>query len=286
MSFDEEGNLHEEPPWTDCNGNFDECSGYRDIDGHGTYCAGLVFQIAPEADVFIAKVTPPNTREADPDVVACAIHYATRAWKADIISMSLGFDCPDVALEVALNEHPKTVVFAAAANHGTNGRSITFPASIPSVICVKSANGDGTTSSFCPNTHLPNQISALGEEVLSMWPVDETRGTMQRRCRGTSVSTPIAAAIAALVLDFVYTGCLSNKVMVPNMQNVVDDVKRFPRDRLLRLLQSDLFSNPDQSGAVRNVVPWLLLRDDLRVREGVHTQAARKIRDLLNPHGY
>lgn len=41
-------------------------SGYRDTDGHGTHCTGLLLQTAPNAHIYIAKVG--SDRDNDPTI--------------------------------------------------------------------------------------------------------------------------------------------------------------------------------------------------------------------------
>lgn len=98
----------------------------------------------------------------------------------------------------------KTLLFAAASNDGGNfGRS--FPANYPSVFCIHSTDGQGNPSSFNPTAHERDvNFSLLGEHVSSHWPAGK-RGHNDNVnvLSGTSVATPIAAGLAALVLSFV-----------------------------------------------------------------------------------
>lgn len=46
-----------------------EASG-RDSCGHGTYGASLLMKVAPEADIYVARVVKENDSSLDPDDVA------------------------------------------------------------------------------------------------------------------------------------------------------------------------------------------------------------------------
>ena len=47
--------------------------GDRDIDGHGTHGAALLLQVAPEADIFVARVFR-DRKESRGDIMAEVIH--------------------------------------------------------------------------------------------------------------------------------------------------------------------------------------------------------------------
>ena len=97
----------------------------------------------------------------------------------------------------------KILVFAAASNTGANSAAgPAFPASLERVFCINSANGVGRRSDFNPTDPGGwNIFTAPGEAVDSAWPLHQNKG-LYKRDSGTSIATPIAAATAALVLDF------------------------------------------------------------------------------------
>jgi uncharacterized protein YbaA (DUF1428 family) len=101
------------------------------------------------------------------------------------------------AVYTAIAKYPdKPLMFAAASNGGKlDWRR--FPASHPDVFCIHSATSDGNPSSFNPTADANDNYSVLGEFVEA-----PHKGTATERLSGTSVATPIAAGIAALVLDF------------------------------------------------------------------------------------
>jgi hypothetical protein len=117
--------------------------------------------------------------------------------------MSLGFSQERYELAEALREanHKGIIVFAAASNHG-NRRLIAWPARDRDLaICVTSGDEYNRPSKFAPspNRTLPMLITH-GENIYSQWPTNLGGGF--RRMSGTSVSTPIAAGMAAMILAF------------------------------------------------------------------------------------
>jgi hypothetical protein len=69
------------------------------------------------------------------------------------------------------------------------------------VIRINSADGDGVPSGFNPDAEVGRRICTLGEGVPSCQPDPDDPLQMIHRS-GTSFATPIAAAIAAIVLGF------------------------------------------------------------------------------------
>lgn len=110
------------------------------------------------------------------------------------------------------------LLFAAASNAGKNaGR--TFPARDPHVICIHSTNGKGIPSGFNPPFWAEDRnFCILGERVNQPY----RRQNGQTRLSGTSVATPIAAAVAAMVLHF------SRQPKLPKLSDL-------PEERLKKL---------------------------------------------------
>lgn len=94
-------------------------------------------------------------------------------WEVDIIGLSFGLSYQIAGLD-GLRKAIKDVyskdivIFAAAANHGAMD-DVTFPANLPKVICVNSADGDGNRSPFNPPIKREGSISALGEAIPASW---------------------------------------------------------------------------------------------------------------------
>jgi hypothetical protein len=115
--------------------------------------------------------------------------------------MSFGFKNESREVEAALQRASMhgVLLFAAAAASGINNQ-ICFPARHPGVISIYAADGHGHASDFNPppQQHDAN-FSTLGEAV----PVSSLQeGQKERWLSGTSFATPIAAGIAASILEF------------------------------------------------------------------------------------
>lgn len=141
--------------------------------------------------------------------IAPAIRHVVDEWSVDIITMSFGWKVgpttasKDVRKALRYATDNDTLLFAAASNDArSNTREIAFPASYSDVFGIFSTDGSGRWSDFNPHRQRNKlYIATLGEEVQSAIPTSLHQGLMQRRS-GTSTATPIAAAIAALVLQF------------------------------------------------------------------------------------
>jgi subtilisin family serine protease len=121
----------------------------------------------------------------------------------DIISMSFAISKQDKQNKEAISQaieavQDKVLMFAAASNAGQNvGR--TFPAKHNAVFCIHATNGNGSPLTLNPRPHLKDlNFSTLGQHVEA-----PSKGQETIRISGTSVATPVAAGIAALVLEFV-----------------------------------------------------------------------------------
>jgi hypothetical protein len=183
--------------------------------------------------------------------------------------MSFGFrssiDIVEDAITYAAGR--KIIIFAAAANHGGNLKHIAFPALMGSVICIKSAQGNGISSNFNPsNTDDAGfNFSTLGEGVLSLWPMKETEYgiVLKRRQSGSSVATPIAAGIAALLLEFSRQPDENSKPgLLEESREALKSV-----DGMKILFRCSSMS--ERIGDCRYVVPWNLL--DSQFTNGLKT---------------
>jgi hypothetical protein len=178
----------------------DPDSAQKDKSGHGTHVALLLMEIAPQADIYVARVFQ-DGNGVTADYIAQAIELAVNEWKVDIISMSFGFpnwiENVDKALKLAHSND--VLLFAAAANDGGNTLiSKAWPARDPKVFCVHATDEFGSNWHKNPprNSKVDNWAT-LGVNVLSGWTEDKMQAMT-----GTSIATPIAAGTAALFIDF------------------------------------------------------------------------------------
>jgi hypothetical protein len=121
--------------------------------------------------------------------------------EVNIINMSLGFsELGSLELTKTLTDADRAgiSVFAAASNHG-NRNPIAWPARDRLLaICVGSNDEMNKLSAFAPSTNRKFPIFVTyGENIYSHWP-----GGGYRKMSGTSVSTPIAVGMAAMIIAF------------------------------------------------------------------------------------
>ncbi|OBT39280.1 hypothetical protein VE00_10597 [Pseudogymnoascus sp. WSF 3629] len=180
----------------------DDCKDYY---GHGTHVARLLLTLAPQAELYIAKVSNGKSI-SPPDLyrIAEAIIWACNN-KVHIISMSFGLDNRDTDIDKAISiaYNSGITMFAAAANNGGNK-----PRAYPSnkhntVICIHASDGGGNRAKINPSPVVKqHNFSTLGISIESRW----ERKKVQ--ISGTSFATPIAVALAADVLEYARYKCL------------------------------------------------------------------------------
>ena len=117
------------------------------------------------------------------------------------MSIGLEDDNSDIdrALEAAINPNKDElrgrIVLAAAANGGGNDRCA-FPARRTGVIAIHATDKKGNRAEFNPDPEGDSNFATLGVDIYSKW--DGYRVSAS----GTSYATPIAAGIAANILEF------------------------------------------------------------------------------------
>jgi subtilisin family serine protease len=250
-----------------------------DLDGHGTHCTSLLLKFAPNAEIHIGRVFQRSRAPASSLVTLAnvsyserlsisthsvqAIKYATETWEVDIISISLGFPevDTDVMQEIKTAAAKPVLIFASAANNTVHERKpIRFPAQMKEVFCIFSADTNSIESAFNPKPRYDrDNFMFPGENIEGAWPLalagvspeTETReGRTYRRLSGTSCATPIAAAVAAGVLEFAWQG-RETKIRRVEMLKHFDGMK----DVFLEML--DKYKPGD--GCYHYVKPWKLI---------------------------
>ncbi|KAF6826078.1 subtilase [Colletotrichum musicola] len=185
-----------------------------DCDGHGTRVGQILLQVAPAADLHVAKVFRTRDDLADPELAVEAIDRATHEWKVDMIVMCFGFDQPipliREAMDNASTAKKPPLFFAATRNDGAHKRT-SWPARDISVFGISSTAGNGDVSPFNPLENDAHPILyAFGEGVPIKTADPRNPAKLSTKfVSGTSYATPVAAGLAANLL-----GCIRMVVKV------------------------------------------------------------------------
>lgn len=194
-----------------------------------------------------------------------AILHAVETWKVDIITMSFGFQDWDdeIANAIEVAKRHNVLIFAAASNSGANNEeSVAFPARYSeAVLSINASDGNGSRSRFNPPPTVESfNFSILGEAVESAWPTSLIQSGRQR-LSGTSVATPIAAGVAALILD--YASQAQRNIQCRDRLNTTRGMRRV----------LDAMAKPHEG--YRYIRPWSLLKDhgdDKEIERGISSK--------------
>jgi subtilisin family serine protease/flagellar hook assembly protein FlgD len=179
-----------------------------DAIGHGTFVAGVAAATGDNgigiagasmgASVLAVKVADP-VGDIWTDTLASGIIWAADHG-ADVINLSLGSDTPDQMESdaVAYAVGKGVLVVAAAGNDGTTTPS--YPAAYPQVIAVGATDAAGQRAGFSQYGSWVT-VAAPGTAITSTTPTagSSNFASGYDQAQGTSFSTPIVAAEAALL---------------------------------------------------------------------------------------
>ena len=197
-----------------CKDFTNSASGFQDLHGHGTHCAGItaatnnsigIVGIAPQATLVAVKVLN-DSGSGSFSWVANGIRYVadlvltgSHSNKKKIITMSLGGAAGSNDLQAAIDYAIAKGCFitAAAGNRGCSGTSntIDFPGKYPQVITVASIGKTQSASSFS-SCGAEIDLAAPGEAIYSTH-----KNGGYALLSGTSMATPNVAGIMALIVS-------------------------------------------------------------------------------------
>ena len=156
--------------------------------------------------------------------------------------MSFGLDARDDDLDDIINRAAAAgkILLAAAGNHGNNGPR-TFPATNRNVICIHASDGKGKDGRISPQpVGNDDNFMTLGIAVPLIWQSNDVFRS------GTSFATPIAAGMAADVLEIAKRTIKMTDRQKEHLHS---------SDGMRRIFQ---LLSPMSDGGYRYVVPWSL----------------------------
>ena len=207
-----------------------------DDNQHGTHATGIccavnndlgIVGVAPECKAIPVKVLD-KRGSGDLRIVAQGIRWAADNG-ADIISMSLGSPTPIQEVRKAIQYASKKgiPVFVAAGNSGCT-KDVFYPAAYEETIAIGSIDENFNRSKFsCTGKNL--DFMAPGGKILSTVPKN-----MYAILSGTSMATPWAVGIAALLLSAV------KHKKVSTVLNSVEDYRVALRQYAIDITDSNL----------------------------------------------
>ncbi len=196
--------------------NFSDSSTDDDLNGHGTHVGGIVAAltnnatgvagVCPSCKLMSVKVLNDNGAGAY-SWIANGITYAANHG-AKVISMSLGGSQKSTTLENAVKYawNHNVVVVAAAGNSGNPSK--TYPAAYTNAIAVAATNNQDQKAGFSEYGSWVD-VAAPGVDIYSTWndnsstsnpqPVCDSSVECYKYASGTSMATPMASGVAALI---------------------------------------------------------------------------------------
>ena len=236
----------------DGNGYIDDVNGWNfvansnnptDDNGHGTHVSGIIgaqnndfgtVGIAYNVQIMPLKAGNSSGYFNNSDI-AEAITYAYMNG-ASVINMSFGGEAITLEVEEALRAAYTDCVLVASAGNDSKCNNLehvnlhppvnngTYPAALPYVIGVMSANQSLTKKSYfsnyddTPNNNIEYEVYAPGENIISTFPNNKTLSMS-----GTSMAAPVVSGVAALLRStYPDRNSYSNKMLQSQIVNTGD----------------------------------------------------------------
>lgn len=176
-----------------------------DRNGHGTFVIGEIAAlhdnekgvagILPDAEILSYKVIDSDGEGNISDAIFALDDIRENYRNVDVVNMSLGSEHYSSSFQAACNRLANTGVILVASAGNDGNRVYNYPASYDNVISVAATNKYGSTSFFSQHNNMVD-IAAPGEDILGLGIANSSDYCYHS---GTSMSSPIVAAIAAMV---------------------------------------------------------------------------------------
>lgn len=193
---------------------FSKTATVKDGSGHGTHTAGIAAAaigngqggagVAPECGLMIVQVLDDNGSGSEASIADGIVWGADHG--AKVMTMSLGLykrsKVVEDALQYALDRD--VVLCASAGNSNKLNDPVTaphLPSTYPGVIEVAASDSQDKKASFS-NFGKTVSVAAPGVEILSTvptYPSSDAGGTNYAKMSGTSMASPFAAGVVALI---------------------------------------------------------------------------------------
>ncbi|CAF3573395.1 unnamed protein product [Fusarium graminearum] len=247
----------------------------KDNSEHGTDSVALIQKAYSRVELYVAKVFDGNDADCNTATyMAKAIDWAMQN-NVDIISISAGFKEDHAELErqvkkaTAGGEMQEILIFAAASNWQDSQGGVAFPARMADrVTCIFCCNGGRRSSREW------NPRARTGTSNFTMIGEDVVLDSGKKLKGGTSVSTALAAGLAAKIIDF------------SRQPDICDFISESTRRKLKTKAGMDsifkgMSGEPDREG-YECIEPWQILPADsknkashekyrITVRQGICT---------------
>jgi subtilisin family serine protease len=169
----------------------------KSVAGHGTFIAGLLATLAPEARVLPVRAFGTDGL-GNAFTVAAAVKYAADHG-AQVINLSLGSNEASALLQDAIiDARQRGIIVVAAVGNDNDEMTPQFPASLDEVLAVAAIDLQSHKAPFSNFGHHID-VCAPGVKLISAYPNQREGG--YAIWSGTSFAAPLAAAEAALVLS-------------------------------------------------------------------------------------
>lgn len=204
---------------------------------HGTHVAGIIAQNAPDAKLMPLKVFE-RGRAYTSDIVR-AIEYAQQHG-ANIVNMSFGGKDDNRALREAMAAGDVLFICAAGNARADVDAAPVYPASfeLENVISIASLNQDLGFSYYSNYGTTSVDIAAVGREVNSLWPENQT-GAMSGTSMAAAQVSAGAAVAAGLGRADVKAAVLESADKFSHLGNKVAGGRSLSVENLVEGVQSD-----------------------------------------------